>query len=105
MTMIWIPKHPLCDRDMLGHLPDMWSDEDPRCAVEQADMNYAHGGGWSPFKGFTMSADGSSLSYPGDPDMILLAETHLRDETIRFYQSSWIAIIQPDGSYEICRMD
>ena len=101
--MIWIMKHPMATPDMLGYLPQFLSERDPRPAREQFDDNYRNGGGWRPFKGFVMHDNG--LKYPGDPLMPLLAETKLRDETIRFYLSSWVAIVQPDGSYEIARMD
>ena len=96
-------KHPKANYEMLGYLPDMLSEDDPRSAREQLDANYRHGGGWSPFKGFTMTPTG--LKYPGDPPQRLLAETTLRDETIRFYDCSWVAVVAPDGSYEIARMD
>jgi hypothetical protein len=29
----------------------------------------------------------------------------LRDEEIRFYDYSWLAIVQPDGSFEVARVD
>jgi len=101
--MIWIMKHPQATPEMLGFIPQMLSEHDPRPAREQFDSAYGHCGGWQAFHGFTMTATG--LRYPGDPEMPLLAETKLRDETIRFYDCAWVAIVQPDGSYEICRMD
>lgn len=102
--MIWRSLHPKGTLEMLGYIPAMVSDDDPRPAVEQFDSNYRHGGGWDPFPGFTMLPDGN-LSYPGDPPTIALAETQLRDEVIRFYQHSWVAVIQPNGSFEVARMD
>lgn len=102
--MIWTAKHPEMTRTHLGELPHFLSENDPRPAREQIDSNYAHGGGWSPFPGFTMLEDGN-LSYPGDPPVRLLAETQLRDELIRFYEHDWLAIIQEDGSFEISRVD
>lgn len=90
--------------EMLGFIPDFLSEADPRSAREQFNANYSHAGGWKPFKGFTMLKNGN-LKYPGDEPTRLLAETRLRDETIRFYQHAWVAVIQTDGSYEICRMD
>ena len=45
------------------------------------------------------------LQYPEDPPLAPLAETKLRDEIIRVYHSSYVAIIQPDGSFLVCRMD
>jgi hypothetical protein len=102
--MIWIQKHPQASIEMLGFLPSFISEEDPRPAREQFNTNYGHAGGWSPFQGFTMLPNGN-LKYPEDPETRLLWETKLRDETIRFYEHAWVAIIQPDGSHEICRMD
>ena len=102
--MYWEMKHPRMTPDMLGYLPTMLDENDPRPAKNQFNSNYQRGGGWTHFEGFKMLSNGN-LSYPGDPETILLAETKLRDEVIRFYQHSWVAIIQPDGSYEICRMD
>ena len=98
-------KHPKATQEMLGFLPEFWSEHNPASAKEQVNRSYAHGGGWYPFKGFEMAADGSSILYPGDPPMPLIAETKLRDETIRLYDRAWVAIVQKDGSYEICRMD
>jgi hypothetical protein len=100
--MIWIPKHPRAHVDMLGYIPGFLSENDPRPAREQIDFNYRYGG-WQPMPGFTMVPNG--LAYVGDPTMRLLFETKLRDETIRFYEGEWLAIIQPDGSYEVARMD
>jgi len=102
--MLWKLVHPQATPEMLGFLPEFLSEEDPRPAKEQIDFNYSHGGGWCPFKGFKMLPNGN-LKYPGDPETELLAETKLREETIRFYNHSWCAIIQSDGSYEISRVD
>jgi hypothetical protein len=42
---------------------------------------------------------------PGDPPLLPIAVTMLRDEEIRFYDHSWLAIVQPDGSLEVARVD
>ena len=77
---------------------------DPRPAREQINEHYRHGGGWQPFVGIKMEAN--CLRYPGDPPFPLLAETHLRKEIVRLYgPGSWLAIIQPDGSYEVAKID
>ena len=101
--IIFEMKHPRATIDMLGYIPSFLSDNDPRPAREQLHTSYSHGGGWTPFVGFRVTSRG--LEYPGDPPMRLLAEAKLRDETIRFYESSWVSITQPDGSVEISRMD
>lgn len=102
--MIWTAKHPQFDPKMLGFIPCFLREDDPRPAREQIDANYQHGGGWDPQPKFTLLPDGR-LSYPDDPPLALLAETRLRDEIIRFYDCSYLAIVQPDGSFEACRLD
>jgi len=102
--MIWIGVHPQFTPDMLGFLPSLVDDRDPRPAREQFHANYGYGGGWDAQPGFTMLPD-RSLSYPGDPPLPLLAYTKLRDEEIRFYDCSYVVIVQEDGSFEACRMD
>jgi hypothetical protein len=91
------------DFETLGYLPAFLNEDDPRPAKEQLDANYQHGGGWRNQPGFTMK--GRSIQYPGDPPMIPVAYTMLREETIRVYPYAYVCIVQPDGSFEICRMD
>jgi len=91
------------DFNVIGYLGDMLNDADPRPAREQLDEAYAHGGGFRPFSGFTLLDNG--ISYPGDPVMSELSRAQLRDESIRFYQGAWVAIVQPDGTHVISRMD
>jgi hypothetical protein len=88
----------------LGLLPQMLNSSDPRPAREQLDSGYRHGGGWDPFPGFKLS-NNDNLLYPGDPPTRPVASTKLRDETIVLYEHEWVAIIQPDRSFEVCRMD
>ena len=102
--MIWIAKHPRANMEMLGWLSGMLCEDDIRPAAEQFDTTYRHGGGWQPTSGFTMKPNGN-LQYPGDRPTRLLYETKLHDETIRFYENAWVAIIQPNGDFEVCRMD
>lgn len=94
--------------EVVGFIPQFLSEEDERSAVEQIDAHYQHGGGWSDFEGFSLGqlSDGSyALYYPEDPPMEELSRAQLRDETIVFFQCSWLAVIQPDGSYRISRCD
>jgi hypothetical protein len=81
----------------------LWED-DPRSAKEQLNTGYAHGGGWQAFNGFKLNAD-DSLSYPGDPPQIPIIEFKLRNERVVLYDHAWVAVIQPDRSFEVCRMD
>jgi hypothetical protein len=82
----------------------MLSTDDPRPAREQFDANYRHGGGWQPQSGFTLTGN-NSLKYPGDPPFHPLARIQLRDEQINIYEYGYVAIIQPNRSFEVCRMD
>jgi hypothetical protein len=101
--MYWSMLHPEASPEHLGFIPSFLNEDDPRPAREQIDANYRHGGGWSPFVGFAMTRD--VLCYPGDPPMSALAETKLREETIRVYDYSWVAIVQPDGTWEVACLD
>jgi len=102
---VWIKRHPQATPDMLGFIPSFLSEEDLRPAREQLDQNYRHGGGWQPFTGFTMLPNGN-LQYPGDPPVQVLAEATMNNkEVVRFYEHSWVAIVQPDGTFEVARMD
>ena len=101
--MTWHFLHKGMTPEALGYLPGFLDENDQRGAREQFQERYVFGG-WSPFPGFKMG-DRFQLLYPGDPPTIPLAWTLLRDERIVFYQHSWVAVIQPDGSFEVSRMD
>jgi len=98
----WKMLHPEMTYQHLGSIPSFLHEEDARPAKEQFNSRYISG--WDAFKGFTMLEDGV-LKHPGDPPLQPLAETHLRDEHIRFYRSCWVSITQLDGSYEVARLD
>lgn len=98
MTYIFFGAHGV---DELGFLPEFLDEEDPRSASAQFNANYI--GGWNPFPGFTM--EGGTLQYPDDPPLVPIAYTKLRDETIIFYPYAFVAIKQPDGTFEVSRMD
>lgn len=89
-------------KEDLGLIPFFISPEDPRSAVDQIDNNYV--AGWHSFKGHRLNDD-NSLSYPGDPPTRPLAEARLRDELIVFYDHAWVAVIQPDRSFDVARID
>jgi hypothetical protein len=91
--------------DLLGYLPFFLSEEDPRSAAAQLDENYAHGGGWHPQDGFTFDPVSWVIRYPGDPPHRPLAIARLRDELLLFYPYEYLAIVQPDGSFEIARVN
>lgn len=94
------------NQHLAGYIPYFLSENDPRPAREQIDEAYV--GGWHSFKGHTLKYDDGGnafLEYPEDPPTLEVARAQLRDETLILFQHSWLAIVQPDGSYEIARID
>ena len=97
--------HPQMTQAMLGFIPAFLSEHDPRSAREQIDENYQHGGGWRPLKGWVFLPATGVIKYPGDEALMPLASVTLRDERIYYYPHSWVAIVGPDGAYEVARLD
>ena len=102
--LLWVPMHPGVTFEHLGFIPSFLNLSNPEPAAKQIDANYGHGGGWTPFKGFKLVED-DNLKYPGDPTTRVLYKTSLREERIFFYQHQWLRIAQPDGSWEVSRLD
>ena len=93
-----------------GLLPLFLDRDDPRPAREQIHESYAHGGGWHEFTGFTPHIDWadplkSYLSYPDDPPMRAIAFALFGEELVLLFQHSWCAIVQPDLSTDVARLD
>jgi hypothetical protein len=103
MAIVWIPMHPRAHPDMLGYLPTFLLENDPRPAKEQFQERYVFGG-WSSFAGFELIAN-DKLKYPGDPPILPIYRTYLRDEEITMYEHAWVMIRQKDGTWEVSRMD
>ena len=102
---LWTIYDPRFTPEALGFLPEFLSLDDHRPAAEQFDTNYPFGG-WSPFTGFIIQNPTTlTLRYPGDPPLAPIAGTSLRSERIRLYRHSWVAIFQPDDSFQIARLD
>lgn len=92
-------------RDILGYLPDIFIDGDPRPAAEQANERYL--GGWHPQDGWSLKSENGVLvaRYPGDPPLRPLAITQLNDEVLLLYPHAYVCVMQPDGSCQMARMD
>lgn len=103
-TWDWLSPNPSGFVEYLGLLPGFLNADDPDSATQQFNKNYEHGGGWRPIDGYTLEENGV-LTYPGDPPMQPLAIASMRNETIIVYRYGIVAVIQPDGSFEACRMD
>ncbi len=97
------------NEEVAGMLPMMFDEYDNRTAQEQANANYSHGGGWMPFKGFTLggsSKRGFTLNYPEDRPMRELSRSDFHNQTLVLFEGSWVAIIEADGSLsDVSRMD
>jgi hypothetical protein len=104
--MVWELLHPNMTPEHLGFIPFWIREDDPDPAWKQIDKNYGHGGGWRHGNmNFRMRYKSHALHYPGDPDLYPLAQAKLRDELIVFYDHAIVAIIQPDRSFEVARID
>ena len=102
---IWVVLNPNFDPRGLGFLPDILLDEDKRPVKEQLEDRYSHGGGWRPIPGITMLPN-KTLHFPQDPPYRPSAVARINDEVVVFYeQASLLAVIQPDKTYEIVRVD
>lgn len=103
--MVWEFMQPGFSAAVLGFLPEFFTVRDARPAREQIAERY----GWSPIPGMTLH-DGPGmhnvLTYPGDPPFMVVAQARLRNELLAFYlPGTLLAIIQPDRSFEVSRVD
>lgn len=94
--------------ERMGAIPAFLWPDDPRPAREQFAERY-HFGGWHPMKGWSLAnvetVGGAVARFPEDPPMRELSRGQLRDETVILFECSWVAVVQPDGTFEISRMD
>jgi hypothetical protein len=102
--MVWALLHPKMTMERLGFLPMFLDEANVKCARDQINEAYQHGGGWQPFRGFELLENGD-LQYIGDPPTRRLAIAMLRNEEISFYEHAWVVIKQPDGKWEVARID
>ncbi len=102
----WKQRNQSIDPYWLGFIPQWLDENNPEPAAKQFDNNYQHGGGWHAFgkDKYTMNAAGD-IKYPGDPYNKWLFEGQFRDEVIRVHEHEFVSITQPDGTFEVCRMD
>jgi hypothetical protein len=101
--MMWQLLHPNVTMDHLGFIPTFLNDADKRPARKQFSERYVFGG-WNPLPSLELMED-YSLKYPGDPPLLPIAIARLRRELILVYDHAFVAIVQPDRSFEACRID
>lgn len=96
----------------LGFIPYFLNALDTRPAAKQIDANYDHGGGWRPMGNGKWSLDPEThrLTYDCGPDdedehYLPLATCRIGQERLYFYDCAWTAIVQPNGSFEVARLD
>ena len=92
------------DPQIWGFIPGFLDEQDPRPAREQFNEHYP--GGWMPApEWLKFSRKTLRLTYPGDPPLQPIGLIQFRDEMIFLYPSSWVCIVQPNGKWEVARMD
>ena len=101
--MNYVGLDPRFNLKQLGYIPDFMSEDDPRPASEQLDENYI--GGWRPLAGWKLDPATMTLAYPDDPPLEPFAFTELHGDRILFYPHAQVMILQPDGAFEVSRMD
>lgn len=90
-----------------GLIPEFLDEHDPRTVQEQLDENYAHGGGWNSFEGFTLGSGPGhyTLSYPGDPVYREVSRAQFRNQTLVLFQYAWLGIIEDGKLLDVSRVD
>lgn len=86
-----------------GFIPGFLDARDPRPAAQQINQHYLRG--WRPFQGFTFDLHNLTLSYSSDPPLRPISFLQFREEILVLYPGEWVVIIQPNKSWEACRLD
>lgn len=103
---MWELLHPDMTPDHLGFLPHILDSFDPRPTAEQIEDKYAHGGGWRPYgQGAWALDDDRTLHFPNDQALKPIARTFIREEQVYLYDHAVVAVVQPDGSFDVVRLD
>lgn len=109
MILNWFALDPRVTPEHLGFIPSFLDDADERPLAEQIDAHYAHGGGWRShphLERWSFDEETLALRYAGDDDPYQpIAACTLRGEVLLLYPSSWVLILQPDGKFDISRID
>jgi hypothetical protein len=66
---------------------------------------YSHGGGWHPSATKFKLYEKGLYAIDYGEHFGQIAEINFRQERIILHDSSYVAIVQPDGSFEVARMD
>lgn len=94
---------PLDLLEACGFIPG-WIAESPDLPMRDAlDINYAFAGGFQPFNGPSLDAQGR-FTYPGDPPLDPLLVLTCGNETLRQYKYGLVALTTGDTT-EFARLD
>lgn len=108
METEWTLHHSQMTYDQLGWIPHIIRADDPRPVAEQVDDRYRHGGGWLPYGEGKWQRDiaTGALRYGSEDEPLpVLASLRVGEEMVYFYPYALVCVVQPDGSFEVSRMD
>lgn len=99
----------------LFFLRGIFQEEDPQSVEEQINTRYAHGGGFDPMEGWTLfegwEKEGDArMSYPGSEledatEVREIARGQVRGTILVLFDYEFLAIIKPDGAFQVTRVD
>ena len=109
----WYLHHKDMQLEHLGLIPSFLDELNPDDAITQINRNYQHGGGWYDMEGFELSKDDdppwASIIYAINDEpaesYTCLAHCKIHDEIVAFYRSAWVAVIKPNLSFRVARID
>ena len=92
MAMVWTHNALTPEEifDNVGLIPSFLSDSDDRPAMVQLEENYGFFA--VKWEEITLRELDGALLYPGDPPLVPLAATVLRDELILVYECGFVAV-------------
>lgn len=89
----------------IGFIPDFLSPDCEDSAAKQIGRNYKHGGGWRPLEGYSLDLEPGIVTHSSGLQMRPIAAAVMRAEVIAIYPRGYVAIIQPNGVFEIAKVD
>jgi hypothetical protein len=105
MSQVWHRLDARAHLDHLGYIPAFLDEDDPDDARTQLDKNYAFGGFRPQSQWHLLDPVTMAMQYPGDPPTKPLWMGFHRQERIYVYPYGYVAVVQPDNSFVMARMD
>ena len=93
------------NENMAGDLRFFANENSDTPLNKQINKAYSFGGGWNPLNGFEFNQETKGIKYPGDPELLPLAVATFKEQQVYLYHYSWVAIVNPDKSFEVSRVD